>query len=61
MQWFAVFLSTSIYIGFGLIYNGVCSECEGLTNPYWAMQNSLTDPAQYLIILLTAVLVLLPR
>merc|ERR1719225_1405913 len=61
MQWFAVFLSTSIYIGFGLIYNGVCSECSGLTNPYWVMQNSLTDPAQYLIILLTAVLVLLPR
>merc|ERR1719410_985366 len=61
MQWFAVFLSTSIYIGFGLIYNGVCSECEGLTNPYWVMQNSLTDPAQYLIILLTGVLVVTPR
>ena len=54
-------MSIFLYVGFGLIYNGVCSECEGLTNPYWVMQNSLTDPAQYLIILLTAVLVLLPR
>lgn len=61
MQIVGVLLSVLIYIVFGLIYNGVCYECEGLTNPYWVMQNSLTDPAQWLILLLTAVLVLTPR
>merc|ERR1719445_1919715 len=61
MQIVGVILSVMIYIVFGLIYNGVCYECEGLTNPYWVMQNSLTDPAQWLILLLTAVLVLGPR
>ena len=50
-----------IYVVFGLIYNGVCYECEGLTNPYWVMQNSLTDPAQWLILVLTGVLVVAPR
>ena len=61
MQIVGVILSVMIYVVFGLIYNGVCYECEGLTNPYWVMQNSLTDPAQWLILLLTSVLVLGPR
>ena len=61
IQWFAVIISVILYIGFGLIYNAVCSNCDGLTNPYWVMQNSLTDPTQYLILLMTAVLTLLPR
>ena len=56
MQCVGVLLSVLIYVVFGLIYNGVCSECEGLTNPYWVMQNSLTDPAQWLTLLLTGVI-----
>ena len=61
MQCVGVLLSVLIYVVFGLIYNGVCSECEGLTNPYWVMQNSLTDPSQWLTLLLTGVLVVVPR
>jgi len=61
IQCFAVALSVGIYLGFGLIYNAVCTNCEGLTNPYWVMQNSFSDPFQYLILLLTLVLTLLPR
>ena len=61
MQIVGVLLSVLIYIVFGLIYNGVCYECEGLTNPYWVMETSLSDPVQYLILIITGVLILLPR
>jgi len=61
MQWFAIALSIGLYVGFGLIYNAVCYNCEGLTNPYWVMETSLSDPVQYLILIITGVLILLPR
>ena len=31
-------LSIALYLGFGLIYNAVCYQCQGLTNPYLVMQ-----------------------
>ena len=31
-------LSVGLYLGFGLIYNAVCYQCQGLTNPYLVMQ-----------------------
>lgn len=61
LQWAAIILSVSIYVVFGLIYNAICSTCEGLTNPYWVMQYHLTDPSQYLILVLTVILVFIPR
>ena len=61
MQWFAIALSIGFYVGFGLIYNAVNNPQPGLTNPYWVMETALSDPVQYLILLLTGVLILLPR
>ena len=61
MQWFAIALSIGFYVGFGLIYNAVNNPQPGLTNPYWVMETALSDPVQYLILLLTAVLIMLPR
>ena len=59
----AILMSVVLYIGFGLIYNGVCygDKCPGLTSPYWVMQVNLSDPAQYLVLLLTGVLSIIPR
>ena len=54
-------VSVVLYLGFGLTYNAVCYQCEGLTNPYWVMQHSLMDPAQYLVLVITAVMSVLPR
>ena len=53
--------SVVLYLGFGLTYNAVCSNCEGLTNPYWVMQHGLMDPTQYLVLVITALLATLPR
>ena len=54
-------ISVVLYLGFGLTYNAVCSQCSGLTNPYWVMQNSLMDPVQYLVLVISGILSILPR
>ena len=56
-------MSVVLYVGFGLIYNWVCygDKCPGLTSPYWVMQANLAQPAQYLVLLLTGVLSIIPR
>ena len=38
VHWGAIVLSVGLYLGFGLIYNAVCYQCQGLTNPYLVMQ-----------------------
>ena len=38
VHWGAIVLSIGLYLGFGLIYNAVCYQCQGLTNPYLVMQ-----------------------
>jgi len=60
-HWMAMLVSVVLYLGFGLTYNAVCSNCAGLTNPYWVMQHGLMDPVQYLVLIITAVLSTLPR
>ena len=57
----AMLTSVVLYLVFGLTYNAVCSNCEGLTNPYWVMQHGLMDPTQYLVLIITALLATLPR
>merc|ERR1712013_260681 len=60
-HWMAMLVSVVLYLGFGLTYNAVCSNCAGLTNPYWVMQHGLMVPVQYLVLIITAVLSTLPR
>jgi len=60
-HWMAMLISVVLYLGFGLTYNAVCSQCSGLTNPYWVMQNSLMDPVQYLVLVISGILSILPR
>ena len=38
VHWASILISVGLYLAFGLIYNGVCSQCAGLTNPYLVMQ-----------------------
>jgi len=61
VHWIAILLSVGLYLAFGLIYNAVCSDCQGLTNPYLVMQHTMSDPNHYLILILTAVASAIPR
>jgi len=61
VHWGAIVLSIGLYLGFGLIYNAVCYQCQGLTNPYLVMQHGLAEPSQWAVLLLTGVVSALPR
>jgi len=61
VHWLSMLVSVLLYLAFGLSYNAVCSQCEGLTNPYWVMQTCLQDPTHYLVLVMSGVLSALPR
>jgi len=44
-----------------LAYNALCVTCNPPSNPYWVLQNQLTDPVFHLVCLLTVVVALMPR
>uniref|UniRef100_A0A803YRU0 Phospholipid-transporting ATPase n=1 Tax=Meleagris gallopavo TaxID=9103 RepID=A0A803YRU0_MELGA len=50
-----------IYLTFSLIYNAVCVACNPPTDPYWIMEKQLSEPAFYLVCLITPAIALLPR
>lgn len=54
-------LSVCLYVTFALVYNGVCVDCAGLSNPFWVMQASLVKPVFWATLLITCVLALVPR
>ncbi|XP_035758374.1 probable phospholipid-transporting ATPase VB [Egretta garzetta] len=53
--------SVVFYLIFSLIYNAACVVCNPPTNPYWIMEQQLSDPTFYLLCLITPVIALLPR
>uniref|UniRef100_A0A8C5KLF5 Phospholipid-transporting ATPase n=1 Tax=Jaculus jaculus TaxID=51337 RepID=A0A8C5KLF5_JACJA len=50
-----------MYFVVSLLYNATCVTCNSPTNPYWVMENQLSDPTFYLVCILTPVVALLPR
>ncbi|XP_004371294.1 phospholipid-transporting ATPase VB [Trichechus manatus latirostris] len=44
-----------------LVYNATCVTCNSPINPYWVMEDQLSDPTFYLVCFLTPVVALLPR
>jgi phospholipid-translocating ATPase len=61
IHWLSMVISVVLYLAFGLSYNAICYDCDGLTNPYWVMQKSFQDINQYWVLLLSAILSALPR
>ncbi|XP_012641788.2 phospholipid-transporting ATPase VB isoform X1 [Microcebus murinus] len=50
-----------MYFVVSLLYNAICVTCNSPTNPYWVMEDQLSDPTFYLVCLLTPAVALLPR
>lgn len=50
-----------LYFVVSLLYNAICVTCNSPANPYWVMENQLSDPTFYLLCFLTPVVALLPR
>ncbi|XP_010970522.2 phospholipid-transporting ATPase VB isoform X2 [Camelus bactrianus] len=50
-----------MYFVVSLVYNATCVTCNSPTNPYWVMEDQLSEPTFYFVCLLTPVVALLPR
>ncbi|XP_019390431.1 PREDICTED: probable phospholipid-transporting ATPase VB [Crocodylus porosus] len=60
-HWITMIGSVVLYLFISTVYNAVCVVCNPPTNPYWIMENQLSDPRFYLLCFITPVLALLPR
>ncbi|EPY87242.1 phospholipid-transporting ATPase VB-like protein [Camelus ferus] len=49
-----------MYFVVSLVYNATCVTCNSPTNPYWVMEDQLSEPTFYFVCLLTPVVALLP-
>ncbi|XP_025034290.2 phospholipid-transporting ATPase VB [Pelodiscus sinensis] len=61
IHWIAMIGSVLLYFIFSTIYHSVCVVCNHPTNPYWIMEDQLSDPNFYLVCFITPVIALLPR
>ena len=53
--------SVSLYFMVTLVYSAVCISCNPPSDPYWILQQQMTDPMFYLVCVITTVVALLPR
>lgn len=61
LQWFFMIFSFIFFYLFCLISNGIFVTWDHPANPYWVMQNTVSEPLHSCIILITCIVALLPR
>lgn len=60
-QWLITILSFLVFWLFGIILNAIWFSFDHPSNPYWVMQNTMTQPIHFITVVLTLLLCLLPR
>ncbi|XP_067852239.1 phospholipid-transporting ATPase VB [Heptranchias perlo] len=61
LHWGSIIGSIVFYFLVTLVYSATCVTCNHPSNPYWIMQQQMTDPLFYLICLITPIVALFPR
>ncbi|XP_045580165.1 LOW QUALITY PROTEIN: phospholipid-transporting ATPase VB [Salmo salar] len=61
VHWVIMLGSVSLYFMVTLVYSAVCISCNPPSDPYWILQQQMTDPMFYLVCVITTVVALLPR
>ncbi|XP_062849346.1 phospholipid-transporting ATPase VB [Trichomycterus rosablanca] len=61
VHWVIMLGSMLIYFIVTLAFSAICISCNPPSDPYWTMQEQMTDPVFYLVCILTTVVALLPR
>jgi len=60
-QWLTTILSFLAFWLFAIIINAFWFSFDHPSNPYWVMQNTMTQPIHFITVILTLMLCLLPR
>ncbi|GCB66025.1 hypothetical protein scyTo_0004892 [Scyliorhinus torazame] len=61
IHWVILVGSALFYFVFALAFGGTCINCNPPSNPYWIMEQQMSDPLFYLVCILATVIALLPR
>ncbi|XP_078403348.1 phospholipid-transporting ATPase VD [Cetorhinus maximus] len=61
IHWVVMAGSALFYFVFALAFGGTCINCNPPSNPYWIMEQQMSDPLFYLVCILATVIALLPR
>ncbi|XP_067844280.1 phospholipid-transporting ATPase VD-like isoform X2 [Heptranchias perlo] len=61
IHWVVMAGSVLLYFMFALTFGGTCINCNPPSNPYWIMEQQMSDPLFYLVCILATVVALLPR
>ncbi|XP_078073117.1 phospholipid-transporting ATPase VD [Mustelus asterias] len=61
IHWIIMAGSALFYFVFALAFGGTCLNCNPPSNPYWIMEQQMSDPLFYLVCILATVVALLPR
>ncbi|GCC31931.1 phospholipid-transporting ATPase VD isoform X2 [Chiloscyllium punctatum] len=61
IHWVIMGGSALLYFVFALAFGGTCINCNHPSNPYWIMEQQMSDPLFYLVCILATVIALLPR
>ncbi|XP_048455998.1 phospholipid-transporting ATPase VD [Rhincodon typus] len=61
IHWAIMGGSALLYFVFALAFGGTCINCNHPSNPYWIMEQQMSDPLFYLVCILATVIALLPR
>ncbi|XP_076117823.1 phospholipid-transporting ATPase VD-like isoform X3 [Mytilus galloprovincialis] len=60
-QWLITILSFLVYWLFAIVINAIWFSFDHPSNPYWVMQNTMTQPIHFITVVLTLLTCLLPR
>uniref|UniRef100_A0AAY5EDV4 Phospholipid-transporting ATPase n=1 Tax=Electrophorus electricus TaxID=8005 RepID=A0AAY5EDV4_ELEEL len=61
VHWVIMVGSVVVYFVVTLAFCAMCVSCNPPSDPYWTMQEQMSDPMFYLVCILTTVVALLPR
>uniref|UniRef100_UPI00398EEB47 phospholipid-transporting ATPase VD-like isoform X2 n=1 Tax=Pristiophorus japonicus TaxID=55135 RepID=UPI00398EEB47 len=61
IHWAVMAGSALFYFFFALTFGVTCINCNPPSNPYWIMEQQMSDPLFYLVCILSTVIALLPR
>lgn len=61
VHWVVMLGSVALYFIVTLAYSAMCISCNPPSDPYWIMQEQMSDPMFYLVCAITTVVALLPR
>jgi phospholipid-translocating ATPase len=61
LQWVIMIFSFIFFWMFCIVSNGIFFTWDHPANPYWVMENTISDPVHTCIVIISCIIALMPR